>query len=338
MAVNPGALYEYCNKPDSRVEGGRSDRSAASPAGEDRGAAGGISGAVRKRGLGEVYEFIKSGKSWDDVVNEFPVLYASKEVECRKLYERFGRGKLVSHGREQPECIIIWGPPGTGKSTFAKRIFVERGIEYFRMTIGKWADGYAYEEGLFIDDMEPNLMPRAQLLLLMETGSVRWEVKGSTTAINVKTIVITSNFNPVEWFPRHEKNAEEMRERGLAVIRRAEVYSQDNGSWIRSAGNTIPADSVKKLEESQSTLLKLWKTKEVSVPPVAAASSSCDAGPSILSSSSSSYAGVVPAQISRKGYEQMYRAAMDRLEKESKDPSVDYPTITLSEAILEQMD
>jgi len=230
-----------------------------------------------------VLDDVKSGMPWSDLVDNHPVFYATEEPAMRKLYERFGRVKRVVV--EQPRVIILFGEPGSGKSSTAELMFKDAGIVPFRLTIGKWADGYQYEEGVFFDDMEPNLVPRAQLLVFMEKGQVRWEVKGTTTLMTARLIIITSNYDPLEWFPKRDdaKDKDLMHARGDAVVRRAEVYkcsiSEGVSKVSRSSGNTI-ADDLGAIQKNQKSLMEMWN-----VPPPRRERSA----PSVLSSSSSVY-------------------------------------------------
>lgn len=245
LANSPGDAYEYCKKQESRLPGGESDCSPSGP--PARGPAKGKG----KRELDLVLDGIKSGKCWSELVDEFPIVYATKGAAMSKLFEQFKPKRIA---RSAPRVCILWGPPGTGKSSTAALMFQEAGISPFRLTIGKWADGYSYERGLFFDDFSPNLVPRAQLLVLMETGECRWEVKGGTVLMEVDLIIITSNWSPREWFPS-DKNEEKMHERAEAVIRRARVFECTEEGVCETGGNTIPPVSVQK---NQKSLLELW--------------------------------------------------------------------------------
>jgi len=180
------------------------------------------------------------------------------------VFEQFSPQCKPPVGDFKPDVVILYGPPGTGKTSTARIMFGER--KYFRLTIGKWADGYEYESGILFDDMEPNLVPRAQLLVLMETGYATWEVKGGVTKLNVQQIIITSNFDPLEWFPRAAdgKDKEKMHTRGMAVMRRAKVFECSmDGVVLRSEGNTSPSD-LGQIKKNQQSLVDMWKPKSSS--------------------------------------------------------------------------
>lgn len=244
LARSPPDAWAYCRKLESRLDGGESDCSPAGPPGRGP--------EPKRKQLELVLDAVKSGVAWAELVDQFPIVYATQGAAMCKLYERF-RPKRVA--ASAPRVCILWGPPGTGKSSTAALMFKDAGIVAFRLTIGKWADGYDYERGLFFDDFSPNLVPRAQLLVLMETGQCRWEVKGATVMMDVDMIIITSNWNPIEWFPVDKEDPEKMHERAAAVMRRARVFECTEEGVIETGGNTIPPVSV---EKNQKSLLDLW--------------------------------------------------------------------------------
>lgn len=132
---------------------------------------------------------------------------------------------------------------------------------HFRLAHGKWFDGYQYEETLWIDDFAPNQMTRAHLLQLMETGHFPAEVKGGMVMVHIKYLFITSNWDPVKWYP--EKDEQLMLERGQAVMRRATVFKTEHDtdvSCIEADSNTIVSAS-KKTQSSILTHFKIGEAK-----------------------------------------------------------------------------
>jgi len=281
VCVSVLRAFEYCQKAESRVDGGFRGCSKDPPANESD---GGVAGGRKRSGIELMSEFVRGGGDWEECKRKFPELLFKSESGMRKLYELYSPAFTKPVDGFKPDVVIMWGPPGSGKSSTARLMFGER--KFFRMTIGKWADGYDYETGLLIDDMQPNLVPRAQLLVLMESGWCRWEVKGGTTLLNVQQVIITSNYDPLEWFPVGKEDKDKMHERGMAVIRRAKVFecSLSDEPVSRSAGSTEPAD-LAKIQKNQKSLLEMWKAKPFVFP------TSADLQPrSSLSSSSSSSA------------------------------------------------
>lgn len=230
MANRPLGAYNYCCKADTRVDGGFSGRSdppstaVASGAGESSVVA---AKQPKRKWTGLVADAVADGADWRSIGVQFRHEACMFPGPFRTVFESVKFADLLAGdvSLPVPEVVILFGPPGTGKSSTARLMFGER--RYFRMTIGKWCDGYAYETGLLIDDMEPRLMPRAQLLLLMESGWCRWEVKGGTVMLVAQQIIITSNWHPNEWFPPAKgtvMSADAVHERAQAVIRRAKVF------------------------------------------------------------------------------------------------------------------
>lgn len=98
--------------------------------------------------------------------------------------------------------IIIWGKPGTGKTWAATKYNPDSW--WIKEPTTKWWDGYNYQEIVIIDDYDhndPTHLNINYMLRLMDRYPMRVECKGSTMEFSSKTIVITANQNPKEWFP-----------------------------------------------------------------------------------------------------------------------------------------
>lgn len=250
VAMKPSKAFAYALKEESRLEGGVTGRSKQGPP-EQGEAAGG-----KKRPEAEALaEYFEDGGHLKEAKRKYIGMWSRSPAAMLRIFEECSPSVKIPD--VPPEVVILWGPPGTGKSSTAKLMFGDE--PYFRLTIGKWADGYMYEKNIFLDDMSPNLVPRAQLLVLMESGWARWEVKGGTQMVIASKVIITSNYNPLEWFPGADKeDKEKMHERGMAVVRRATVmFVGPDG--VEAApppphflGNTIP-ESVR---TNQQTILK----------------------------------------------------------------------------------
>lgn len=255
VALDPARAYEYCRKEETRDPAGESDCSGRGP---DHKVASSWDAA---------YRYFLGGGSYADSRGLFPKLYATQDSGLRKLFELalehrerggpddglvggdvdVGDGLGKRGRRSISRCVIIWGPPGTGKSSSVEQLI--NGREHFRMANGKWFDGYAYERILWMDDFHPGQVNRAMLLQLMESGHFRAEVKGGMTLVHIDELYITSNWDPLTWFPEEDK--ELMKERGFAVVRRAEVIHVQpaGGLEITPVGNTVSTGVVKEVSK-----------------------------------------------------------------------------------------
>lgn len=230
--------FDYCQKAESRVDGGRTGCS-------ERPATGGARGAWES-----ALEDIKSGMEWEQLIASHIKLYAQYEYGLRKLYERF---RPVSINPDRRLVTILFGPPGVGKSTACQDKIGAR--PHFRACHGKWFDGYNYERIVWIDDFSPAMMDRAALLQLME-GKFRMQVKGGFTMVEIDELYITSNWHPSEWFP--EKNKNDQDERAQAIIRRATVLHVTNNDVVTVTaclGNT----SLDMLSKKRKTIMDFWE-------------------------------------------------------------------------------
>lgn len=272
MARSPIRCFNYCRKVDTRVDPSEFRFSSDPPSyrvGNGLGEPGGDPSPRKERRIDRVLSAIKNGVVWGELLDRFPTEYAEQPDVIHRLFELVKFKELSKPGAwPAPKCAIFYGPPGTGKSSSAALMFKEHDdMPFFRMTIGKWADGYAYEPGILIDDMSPHLVPRAQLLTLMESGLVKWEIKRATVMLAAKIVIITSNYAPEDWFPvkpKYDKKDAKSREedelaaaRADALLRRAAVFYCDQGG-------------VRKVEPSK---WQIWphdtraNKKEIASPP-----------------------------------------------------------------------
>lgn len=94
--------------------------------------------------------------------------------------------------------FVYWGSTGTGKS---RRAWDEAGIGAFpKDPRTKFWDGYSGHEHVVIDEFRGDI-DIAHLLRWFDRYPVIVEVKGSSCVLSAKSIWITSNLSPEQWFP-----------------------------------------------------------------------------------------------------------------------------------------
>lgn len=130
-----------------------------------------------------------------------------------ELIMRHGAGlsKLVTALKEKPErktmeVIVLYGEAGTGKSSYAKQIAGESVYQYTKVGGSQnsfWFDGYEDEKVLIIDDFTGSTMPHEAMLKIMGTDPFRVEGKGSSTWACWEKVIITSNFEPQQWYCKY---------------------------------------------------------------------------------------------------------------------------------------
>lgn len=111
---------------------------------------------------------------------------------------------IIEDDRPQPKVLVLWGPPGTGKSHTAKRICDNNGGgHWWRAGNGAndWWDGYdpARHPVVVLDDFKGGIR-YTTLLRMLDKYPFQVETKGSTKTFCPKIIVITSNQPPNQWY------------------------------------------------------------------------------------------------------------------------------------------
>lgn len=111
---------------------------------------------------------------------------------------------MVEDDRPQPKVLVLWGPPGTGKSHTAKKICDNNGGgHWWRAGNGTndWWDGYdpARHPVVVLDDFKGGIR-YTTLLRMLDKYPMQVEVKTSTKQFIPKIVVITSNQPPNQWY------------------------------------------------------------------------------------------------------------------------------------------
>lgn len=131
-----------------------------------------------------------------DVLENYPremAIYSRFYTKCRSVYRQ--------HYKDlKKEVVLCIGEPGTGKTTWAR----ELSESYWINPIGtnNWFDEYEQQDVAILDDygLDGTVYKLAHLLRLTHQWTEMVPIKGSFTFWNPKTVVITSNYHPLQWY------------------------------------------------------------------------------------------------------------------------------------------
>jgi len=143
-----------------------------------------------------------SEKDWDLIVKSarqgtFDDIPGDVLVRC------YGNLKKIRVDSLMPESIektvhVYWGKTGAGKS---KRAWEEASLQaYPKDPNTKFWDGYAGQENVVIDEFR-GAISISHLLRWLDRYPVIVEIKGSSCVFKARSVWITSNLSPDDWYP-----------------------------------------------------------------------------------------------------------------------------------------
>lgn len=116
------------------------------------------------------------------------------------------------------EVFCFWGKSGTGKS---RRAWHEAGLDcYSKCPRSKFWDGYQGQQHVVIDEFRGGI-DVSHMLRWLDRYPCRVEIKGSSRPLSCTKIWITSNLNPLDWYPDLDVDTKE------ALIRRINITKFD---------------------------------------------------------------------------------------------------------------
>jgi len=149
----------------------------------------------KRRDIDTVVEVIKSGATLKRIAEECPAQF----IKMHRGIERL-RAVLSPTRSWVVEVIVLWGPTGTGKSHRAHALCDGPYVK----PAGPWWDGYDGEPHVIIDDLRGSKaddgVPIVELLRWLDRYACKVPVKGSFVELLARRVVITSNFDPEDWF------------------------------------------------------------------------------------------------------------------------------------------
>lgn len=162
-------------------------------------------GQGKRTDLDDVIDKVKDGASLRDIA-----------MDHSKTYVRNFRGvislkNILAPKRDfQTIVLVYWGPTGTGKTRHAKEI---AGDDVFTLTHDMvngtsgqvWWDLYDGQSTVILEEFY-GWIKMTQLFALIDSGALQVQTKGGSTSFRAERIIITSNKDPKEWYPKIQEN------------------------------------------------------------------------------------------------------------------------------------
>lgn len=233
------ANIAYCTKASTRVEGPWEFGHAKQPG--------------KRSDLAEAAEIVKKSGSLRDVD---PVAIV-----------KFGRGlrDLAAMNKvpfRSVNVVFCGGPTGIGKTYMLcgpGPVFKPEQVYKLSYSNGgnTWFDGYDGEPVLVIDEFAGQI-PLPKLLQMLDGYSLSVEIKGGRVQARWTTVIITSNLEPVEWYPAVKDKHPEHYD---ALMRRiGGAYSGGDGPVAQS--------KLYFWAKNRAELVKYWSEAVLAVPAI----------------------------------------------------------------------
>lgn len=153
---------------------------------------------------------------------EYATRYFEYFVKYPKLVQSYAAATTAGRtGKEEIECWLLIGPPGTGKSRYAAHIAAEwmerlgqRGRPPYWHDLGQWFDGYRGERVIILDDFRGSCLSFTTFKRLVDRYPFQVGVKGSSCTMGATHFIITTNISPDQWWK------EEVTGREISAIHR----------------------------------------------------------------------------------------------------------------------
>ncbi len=162
----------------------------------------GMAGTAAKQIGDDIVDAIHGGATATEIAEEFPKQYMRMHSGIDKMI-----GLKVKPRSWKMQVDIYYGKTGTGKSWSAHEL--HPGAYYWEWPTGGrwWAPGYNGQEVIVMDEFRHQIK-LSVLLKVLDRYPFTMESKGSNREMTSKKIVITTNREPMDWYPN--KSGEEV--------------------------------------------------------------------------------------------------------------------------------
>lgn len=158
-----------------------------------------------------LYGDIRAGKGEDEVEEAYPAQFIRYQRSIQSLLRKYTKP------REGPPTVkVFWGRTGTGKT---KTVYESHALEeIYSHPGGSWFDGYHGQEVALFDDFGGSEFKLTYLLKLLDRYPMNVPIKGSFVVWKPKTIYMTSNRPPEDWYMNaHSSHVEALVRRFTTV-------------------------------------------------------------------------------------------------------------------------
>lgn len=184
----------YCMKEDTRLSGSEPHESGSIA----------VEAQGKRNDLAAVASMVKDGKSLADIASEHAECFMRYHSGIMKYMHVQRAAQMSSLRRPDLQVIVIWGPPGSGKSRWAWDTYPD----LYNLAVGSsqtvWWDGYEGQETVLIDDFQGGI-PFRLMLNYLDVYAIQAPVKGSMVWLSFKRIVITSNLFYADWYSKESQ-------------------------------------------------------------------------------------------------------------------------------------
>lgn len=171
-----------------------------------------IKKVVKRILSGEIREYNKTL----EIDNMLLVTFSKTINEAFKVRSEF----LQATSKERhTEVIYICGLAGSGKTTLAKKIATEKGMDYFISSgSNDIMDGYAQEPCLIVDDIRPSVLGLSDLLKMLDNHSAssiksRYKNKYLNCELIILTTIMNINTFYKNVFSEHDEPINQLKRR-----------------------------------------------------------------------------------------------------------------------------
>jgi len=208
---NQEECIAYCTKEDTRLHDTET-KHYGEPMKLNK--TGGTSGS--RTDWADIVRMVKDGNTDAQVIESHPAAAPHTKAigAVRFAFQQ------DQHRTEATELIVLWGEPGTGKTRTAIGL-CEPGSYFLVNSDGKslWWDGYdpTQHQTVIFDEFTGSRCPLTFLNQLADRYDINVQTKGSYVRFLAKRIIITSNFNPTEWYKGVAQSKFEALERRIVT-------------------------------------------------------------------------------------------------------------------------
>lgn len=168
----------------------------------------------RRTDIRDAIDLVRGGGGRRELFESNPIIFFRYPtlVSITKILSATNYRQEALQRSQQAECILLYGPPGLGKSTLATKLFPKA----YHKPSGKWFDGYEGQREIILDDFTGADMCCGDFKRLVDVQPLSVEVKGGFVDVVSDFFVVTSNFFPEKWWSdevlsRHRVEAIERR-------------------------------------------------------------------------------------------------------------------------------